>query len=174
MICCIDSNTFIWGIKKKADPGQEHMIERAEYLFEWIDTNKYTIMIPTVVLAEVLAPEPLEKYPVIMEAISRNCMIADFDIRAASKYGVLFMSKIEEVKKLAKKHKIDSQKMKIDHLIIACALVHNAGCIYSTDAGLKAFGQTHIDIRDLPLMPAKQQDLFGQEVKPLIQPRKKS
>lgn len=165
MIICIDSNTFIWGIKKKADPGQEDMIPRAEYLFKWADENRHNILIPTVVLAEVLAPEPLEKYPVLLDIISKNFMVVDFDQRAASCYGQLFMNKIEASKKVAKKQKIDNQKMKIDHLIISCALVHNAACIYSTDKGLKAFGQKYIDVRDLPQLPLVQTDLFGTAIK---------
>lgn len=161
MICCIDSNTFIWGIKKIASEGQEHMIERAEYLFRWLDDNKHKVMIPTVVIAEVLAPEPLEKYPVLMEIISKHFMVVDFDTRAASRYGQIFMNRLEEVKKIANENDIDKQKMKIDHLIIACALVHNASCIYSDDKGLKVFGSKFIDVKELPLIPAKQHDLFS-------------
>jgi len=153
MICCIDSNTFIWGIKKKATSGQEDMIPRAEYLFEWLHDNKHQILIPTVVIAEVLAPEPLEKYPILMDIINRGFMIADFDVRAASRYGQLFMNKLKESKKIAKQNSISTQKMKIDHLIISCALIHNAACIYSTDTGLRAFGQKFIDVRDLPPLP---------------------
>jgi hypothetical protein len=105
MICCIDSNTFIWGIKKKAAPGQEHMIEQAEFLFKWIDENKHIIMIPTVVLAEVLAREPLENYPVIMDKISKGCMIVDFDLKSASRYGQLFMNRMDAAKKIARAEK---------------------------------------------------------------------
>ncbi len=162
MICCIDSNTFIWGIKRKADPGQEHMIPRAEYLFQWLDENKHHALLPTVVLAEVLAPEPLEKYPVLMERIQKSFMVVDFDIRAAARYGQLFMNRIDFVKEVAKEHNTTNQKMKIDHLIIASALLHGASCIYSTDGGLKAFGQKFIDIKDLPSLPAKRATLFDE------------
>lgn len=30
---CIDSHLIIWGIKKEASKGQEHMIEKAENFF---------------------------------------------------------------------------------------------------------------------------------------------
>jgi predicted nucleic acid-binding protein len=160
MICCIDSNTFIWGIKRQASKGQEDMIPRAEHLFEWLDNNGHQILIPAVVIAEVLAPEPLEKYPVLIEKIKKSCIVADFDIKAASRYGNLFMNKIEELKKTAKDNKIDLQKMKVDHLIVATALANGASCIYSHDNGIKIFGQRHIDVRDLPLLPATQPELF--------------
>jgi hypothetical protein len=66
------------------------------------------------------------------------------------------MNKIKESKKIAKQNDVSTQKMKIDHLIISCALIHNAACIYSTDAGLKAFGQKFIDIKDFPPLPPPQ------------------
>lgn len=160
MICCIDSNTFIWGIKRKCDSGQENMLERAMYLFKWMDECKHQIMIPAVVLAEILAPEPLERHPVIMEKIGKNFIISDFDIRSASRYAQLFTNKIEELKKIASQIDIDNQKMKVDHLIVASALVGGANCIYSHDKGLKTFGQKYIDVRDLPTLPLIQQDLF--------------
>ena len=99
MICCIDAHIFIWGLKKECDPGDEHLRERAIHLFKFIDDNKYFVMIPTVVLGEVLAVEPLENYAVILEKIEKNFIIADFDQRASIKYAQLFMNKIDELKK---------------------------------------------------------------------------
>lgn len=170
MICCIDSNTFIWGIKRKANPDQQDMIPRAEYLFQWIDDNKHQILLPSVVLGEILVPEPLERYPVILEKISKNFIIQDFDARAASRYAQLFTNRLDAIKKIAKENNIDNQQMKVDHLIIACALVAGANCIYSFDKGLKAFGQTYIDVKDLPQLPAptlKQSSFFETEDKDL-------
>jgi hypothetical protein len=54
--------------------------------------------------------------------------------------------------------------MKVDHLIVASALVGGAGCIYSEDKGLKTFGQKFIEVRDLPTPPLIQQDLFGDKI----------
>jgi predicted nucleic acid-binding protein len=160
MICCIDAHTFIWGLKQKCDEGDEHLMNRAIYLFKWIDDNKHQVMIPTVVLGEVLSAEPLEKYPVILDLIKKSFIIADFDQRASMKYAQLFTNKIEDLKKIAKEIDVDRQKMKIDHLIVACAVSGGAKCIFSHDKGLKAFGQKYIDIKELPDIPPKQQDLF--------------
>lgn len=150
MICCIDANVYIWGVKKQGDID---MIERAQHLFKWMDDNKHQVMLPTIVLAEILAPEPLEKHPVIMEVVTKNFIVADFDLRASSRYAILFMNKIEALKKIAAENDIDNQKMKVDHLIVATALVGGANCIYSHDRGLKTFGQRHIDVKDLPDLP---------------------
>jgi predicted nucleic acid-binding protein len=160
MICCIDAHTFIWGLKEKCDEGDEHLMNRAIYLFKWIDENKHQVMIPTVVLGEVLSSEPLDRYPVILDKIKKTFILADFDQRASVKYAQLFTNNIEDLKKIANEIGVDRQKMKIDHLIVACALVGGAKCIFSLDKGLKAFGQKYIDIRELPDLPLVQQGLF--------------
>ena len=159
MIFCIDSNIFIWGIKNKCNPEQEELRLRAEYFIETLGKQNH-ILIPTVVLAEVLAPEPLNNHPVIMDKISKGFIIADFDTLAAARYAQMFMNKIEELKKIADENAIDNQKMKVDHLIIACALAQNANCIYSHDNGLKAFAQKYIEVRELPYIPKPQPNLF--------------
>ena len=152
MIFCIDANIFIWGLKKRCDPGDEGLREKAIYFIESAIENNHQIMIPTVVLAEVLSAEPLERHPVIMELI-KGSMIVDFDQRAAMKYSHLFMNKVRELKKKASELDLERQKMKIDHLIIACAIVNGANCIYSHDNGIKTFGQTYIEVKDLPSIP---------------------
>lgn len=162
MICCIDANIFIWGIKKQASPGQEEMLKRAEYLFQWMDDNKHRVMIPSIVVAEILAPESLEKQTVILDLINKNFMTPEFDLRAASKYAHMLMNKIEELKKVAQKENIELQKMKTDHLIIACAVANGANCIYTHDIGLKTFGQKYIEIKELPPLPPPQ--LVQQEI----------
>ena len=160
MICCIDSMTFIWGIKKQSD---EEMIARTLHLFKWMDENKHILLIPTIVIAEVLAPEPLEKHPVYLDRLSKGTIIADFDMMAATVYANLFRNKIEESKKVAEGLGIDNQRMKVDHLIIASAIAQRANCIYSHDNGVRAFGQKYIDVKELPHLPSVQQDLFSQQ-----------
>jgi hypothetical protein len=150
MVFCIDSMVFIDGIKKNTTAAA---VERAEYFFEWVDKMGHQIVMPTVVIAEVLAPEPLEKYPVYMEIIEKNFMVVDFDTRAATRYSQLMMNRIPEIKQIAEENGILRNKMKVDHQIIACALVNNANCIYSSDHGVKVFGSPFIEVRDLPTPP---------------------
>src|SRR5688572_26461735 len=159
MICCIDTNIFIHGIKQNS--GQQELIDRASYLFNWIDQNKHQVLIPSIVIAEVLSAEPLEKYPVYLDIINKGFQIANFDSRAASQYGIMFMNRIDELKKIADENGIDKQKMKTDHLIIASAVAYGADRIYSHDPGLKIFGQKYIDVYDLPKIPDQQQFLFN-------------
>ena len=153
MVCCIDANTFVWGVKNQCDPGQEDFRDRTMHLFDWIDTNGHKLMIPTIVIAEGLAREPLEKHPVFLEKVYKKAIVPDFDIFCASQFAYLFMNRIDELKKQSKDQNIDWQKMKVDHLIIATAIAHKADCIYSNDSGIKSFGHKFIDVRELPPLP---------------------
>lgn len=168
MIYCLDSNIIIWGIKKQATAGQEEMIPRAEQIFARADEYEDYLVIPAMVLAEVLASETPHIRGRYLEIISKSFIIAPFDIRAALKYAEILHDRFEEVKNIAIATNTPRQKMKVDHMIIAIAIVNNANCIYSTDSGLKAFASGLIDIRDVPPIrqeaPPKisaQTNLFG-------------
>lgn len=150
MIYCIDSNIVIWGIKRQATPGQQEMISRAEQIFARADEYKDFILIPTLVLAEILAPEPPTIRANILEVLNKSFILAPFDVRAAQKYADIFFGRIDIVKQKAADTGTARQKMKVDHMIIATALVNEANCIYSTDSGLKAFAEGLIDVKDAP------------------------
>lgn len=77
MVFCIDSMVFIDGIKKNTTADA---VARAEYFFDWVDKEGHQLLIPTVVIAEVLAPEPLEKYPVYIDIIDKGFMVAEAKI----------------------------------------------------------------------------------------------
>lgn len=150
MIYCVDSNIIIWGIKKQATPGQEEMIIRAENLFSRVDEYEDIIIIPAVVLAEILTPEPPAIRSKIIEILSKSFIIAPFNERAALKYAEIVNGRFDDVKNIADEANIPRQKMKVDHMVIATALVNGANCIYSTDKGLKAFSNGYIDVKELP------------------------
>lgn len=150
MIYCVDSNIIIWGIKKQATSGQEDMIARAEKLFRRVDEYEDYIIIPSVVLAEILSPEPPAIRVKILEILTKSFIVAPFDERAALKYAEIVSGRFEEVKNLADEANIPRQKMKVDHMVIAIALVNGANCIYSTDKGLKTFANGLIDVKELP------------------------
>lgn len=150
MIYCVDSNIIVWGIKKQATDGQEEMIARAEKFFSRIDEYQDYVIIPTIVLAEVLAPEPTIIRAKYLEILNKTFVIAPFDARAALKYAEMMSGRLEEVKTISNDIGIPRQKMKADHMVIATAIVNGANCIYSTDTGLKAFANGYIDVKDLP------------------------
>lgn len=161
MLLAIDSQIIIWGIKKQSTDGQEDMIERAENFFSWVDNNNHEILIPTIVIAEILTPETIETRSTYIELFNKSFIVANFDMRCTLKYAQLLHGRKEEIKGIMKENEIARQKMKADHLIIACALAHSAKCIYSYDPGLAAFAKGFIEVKELPPLPPKQTDLFS-------------
>ena len=150
MIYCVDSNIIVWGIKRQATAGQEEMIVRAEQIFSRADEQEDFILIPTIVLAEILAPEPSTIRTRYVEILSKSFIIAPFDVRAAQVYAEILYGRLDKVKEIAAATGTPRQKMKVDHMIVSIALVNGANCIYSTDSGLKAFAAGLIDVRDVP------------------------
>lgn len=146
MIVCIDSHVFIWGIKKKPGPEQIAMVERTEKFFQWIDANRIQVIIPSIVIAEVLLPEPLGTHAKYLEIIHEIFIVASFDERAAVKYAEIAGKKWGDLKQLCLDTGIRREKMKLDHMIIACGLVNGATRIYSNDPDIKTFGHDIIEV----------------------------
>lgn len=163
MVLCIDSQIFIWGIKKQCTEGQENMIQRAEYFFKWADEEKHHLLIPTVVIAEILAPEPKETHAELMSIISDNFIIGNFDTLCAIRYANLLNNRFEDLKEFAKDNGIRREKMKTDHMIVSTALAYNANIIYSNDAHLKTYAKGLILVSDVPQMPNIQSNIFDDD-----------
>src|SRR5436190_9570769 len=123
MKICIDSHPIIWGIKKQATTGQEDMVAKAEYFFHWVDEEKHDVIIPTIVVAEILAPEPVTIQSQYLEILNGKFILADFDSRAALKYAQIMHGRFDEAKRIATEQGRFRQEMKIDHLIVAIAIV---------------------------------------------------
>lgn len=160
MILCLDSMVLVWGIKKSPTVGQESMVRLAEHFFDWADRHEHELIIPTVVLAEVLAPEPPDKREQYLHVIEEAFLVKNFDIRAALKYAQMLHSRFEEVKNLATEQNVTRQRMKIDHIIIATAMVNNANAIVSYDTPLKKFSEGFINVIQFPNPPAAEMRLF--------------
>lgn len=163
MIFCIDSQIIIWGIKNQSTDTQVDMIEKAATFFNWVDYNGHEIVIPTVVVAEILAPEPIDVRIKYSEILNKNFRVVNFDNLCALKYAQILNGKFEDVKKIGQENDWSRQKMKLDHLIIASAIANNATCIYSYDKGLKSFANNLIDVKEFPPAPTRQPDLFSQQ-----------
>ncbi len=162
MIYCIDSQIFIWGIKKQCTEGQENMIERALHFFKKADEDGHHILIPTVVIAEILAPEPKETYPEYMKVITENFMIGEFNTLCAVRYANLLHNKFNDLKQFAHDNGIRREKMKTDFMVVATALAYNANVIFSNDKEVISYSKGLIPANNLPKISDQQLDLFAE------------
>lgn len=147
MLYCIDSHTFIWAVKKQADPHDQHRLDEARALMDWVDASKHQLIVPSIVLAECLIKEPLEVHPAILAAAHKRFIIPQFDARCAAKYGELLrLDNWESAKASARENSIRREKMKLDHMILCCALVHGANGLFTEDPQFIKFAEPHIKI----------------------------
>jgi len=160
MIYCVDSQILIWGIKKQFTEGQENKIERAESFFRKVDEEGHQILIPTVVLAEILAPEPKGKYSMYMDVINESFMIGEFNTMCAIRYAEILHNRFEDLKQFAHNNGIRREKMKADFMVLATALAYNAHTLYTNDKGLLSIASGYIQACEIPKLPATQMDLF--------------
>jgi predicted nucleic acid-binding protein len=147
---------FIWAVKKQAEAHDNFRLAQAEAILQWIKKDKHQLLIPTIVLAESLIREPLENHALIMAEAYKHAQIVDFDSRAALQYGELlrldnFQKAIENGQAVG----TIRQKMKIDHIIIACALVHGADLLFSDDSGVKTFAEGRIKVQSIGAIPVQ-------------------
>jgi hypothetical protein len=169
MSVLIDSNVIVWGIKKKPTEGQENMIELAERWFDYWTVQKIDVLIPTPVLTEILSDEPPEKVAEYLRIINKSYIVCDYDVRVAKKAAELIQARYPELKQYRSENNIRRDKMKFDHIIVACGIVYNVDCIFSNDPHLGSFAGDLIPVKDIAdspphkIRPIKTMDIFGNE-----------
>lgn len=159
-IVCFDTQIVIWGLKEEATPGQEHMIPKARYLIDRCDQEKKTVVIPTIVVAELLSGLDSEMFVEFNRVLESQFLILPFDFKAANLYAKIWKDKRQVRKDLLEQGKATRAELKADSFIVATAVANNADCIYTYDDPLKKFAKGFIDTRSLPDCPPVQQQLI--------------
>ena len=146
---CVDTNILIWYIKKECTKGQEDMLEKAEYLFDYFERSEILIVIPSLVVAELLGNvEDEEKREEFFDYITANFEIAQHDIVSARKYIKL---RLELSKKNAKSYAssngIPKCQMINDYNICSVAISSGCDAIFSHNLqDFEKFANHEIDI----------------------------
>lgn len=160
-IVSLDSQIFIWGIKKHASADQNEMIAIAKSFLKYLDDEQYQVVVPSPVLSELLIRIPPEKDAAFVELMQSQFAIAPFDTLAATKCAEMMRNykSSEELQQYRKDHKITNATIKYDHQIVAISCVRDCKCIYSYDKGLKNFADGYIEVKEMPNFGA-QTDIF--------------
>jgi predicted nucleic acid-binding protein len=152
---------LIWGIKKQARPDQQDEIARAEHFLKKCDEDKIAIIIPSVVIAELLAGMPPAEHGTFLDVMNRRFRIASFDTPAAIKYGEYFEAwRAAHPNTSFRDEGFIRAKFKVDHMILATAVSRGAHRLYTNDEDLIAHSNGHIEACKLPIVPPQQQPLF--------------
>lgn len=160
-VICIDSQIFIWGVKKQAIKEQQHLIPIAVNFIDWLSDNDYKILLPNPIIAEILSPVPPSEHPEILEFFDKRFIIAPFDMLASIKCAELMNMALTEPELIQyrQENKVPKNKIKFDCMIVATAITKKASCIYSEDPDIKRFANKLIPVLPLPNI-GKQGKLF--------------
>jgi len=115
-------------------------------------------MIPSIVLAEFLTGQDPVSQRSVKEIIGKAFFIAPFDAKAAVIAAELFDK--QEFDAAKQESEVGRQCLKADYKILATAIAHGASAIYANDQHFIKFADGKIVVRDIPLMPRAQKELF--------------
>lgn len=130
---CLDTNILVWYIKRQATDGQEGFISKADYLFEYFERNNITLVIPSIVLAELLGSvDDEDKRNEYFDYMNSNFDIAQYDIVSSRWYADLRVKLSKtNAKEYAHKNNIPKCMMTNDYNICAVALSSGCDAIFS-------------------------------------------
>lgn len=152
-VVCLDTNVLIWGIKKEASPGREHMIPRAEAFIQHLTNKKTTMVVPSVVLAELLIKVPPEDHTDFIRLITDGFEVPTFDARVAARFAKIWTEKKDHPDLIAAKQAGETTKniVRADCMVVATALVAGASYVVTNNLrDLRWFADRHIEVLDIP------------------------
>jgi len=154
---CIDNHILIWGVRKKATPGQEGMILRAELFLDLLEERKVRIMVPAVVQGEFLVRVPADKHQEVLAVFEKRFQVVPYDSVAAS-----WAAKIYQKHKVSGTSHSNANRdvLKADIQILATAVTRKASVLYTHDEDLTKLASPYLRVSQLPEGLAKQQPLL--------------
>ncbi len=114
----VDSQVFIWGIKKTATENREHMIARAEQMISDAAKAHEIIMVPSLVLSECLVQYAPDARIAAAIEIEAAFFVPAFDVRAAILAAEFFAQK-EAWNKARSESGSTKARIKVDISILA-------------------------------------------------------
>ena len=153
MSIAIDAMVLIWGLKSAQHKGKKpsaHDVEmrrRTRILFEELAEDKETVIVSSVVAAEVMAGIDPADHPNFAAELQGRFFLPPFNLQAASIAATLW----RQTRVLPKDEQPDRKTLKADVMIVAAARVAGATKLYSHDENLrKLAARIGITPSDLP------------------------
>jgi predicted nucleic acid-binding protein len=118
---------------------------KAQYLLETLESEKATLVIFSVVLAECLTGVRISQRLSFIAKMESRFRISPFDGRAALEYA-----------QLAAPPDASRENNKFDMQIVATAIASGVDVLYSEDTDVHEIGRERLDVRRLPKLPEQQ------------------
>jgi predicted nucleic acid-binding protein len=149
-IVSLDSNTLVWGIRKKGLPDK---VRRARNLFAYLEEEEARIVIPSIVVTEFVTPlKTTKEREAVIAEMNKRFVIAPFDARAAAvaadlwHYGKKAREKKHQMKQIGAR-----MCLRADTLIIATVHAQGVQVFYTDDDNCYDMARRIIaDVRRLP------------------------
>lgn len=152
-VVCVDTNVLVWGVKREASPGREHMIPRTEAFLQHMANTHSTVVVPSIVLAELLIKVPGEEHARFTRLLMQGFEIHSFDARVAARFAALWREKRNHPDVItAQQAGVTSRTLlRADCMVVATAIVAGAKCIVTNNIkDLRRFADHHISVEDIP------------------------
>lgn len=136
-VVALDTMTIIWGMRRSKKDAGADLQRRASILPRQLDDEKSTVVVPSVVVAELLAGIDKEKHGDMIAELRRRFVCPSFDPHAASIAATLWQAH----RKLAKSEQLSRSVLKAEVMIIATAAAAECRVIYSHDPKCRRLAQ---------------------------------
>ncbi len=162
-LVCLDSDVLIWGLKKEASQGQEHMIPKTVAFIDYLYKAKKRIIIPAPILTELTWVLDEEQRANVIQKITKRFIVAPFDERAAlicSKMLAQYQSmpQYEEIKL-----QLGKRRLKYDTMIAAIAIANGCERLYTNNTEDYALASSFIRVEEIPYIPEQKEINFDNE-----------
>ncbi len=147
MIVALDTMILVWELHRKPVLAQKELQQRTRILLEQLDDDKSTVVVPSIVVAELLIPIKPEKHGDFIAELRRRFLCPPLDLQAASLAAELW----QRHRGLPKTEQIKRRTLKSDVLIVATASVAGASIFYSHEAKCRRLARlAQLEAKDLP------------------------
>lgn len=143
-VVAVDTNVLVWGMRKK---GPQDKVRHARYLFTELEYAKAQIIIPSIVVAEYLAPISPRDRGTVVAAMSERFRIEPFDVKDA-----VTAAELWDLGKAGRQmqHSNARTTLRADTLIVATAKNHGATEFYTEDDDCYAMAEKIMKAKRLP------------------------
>lgn len=159
MTVTFDTMTLIWGVKQVATPGQEHMIEKARRMHRWVQEQRFKVVLTAPAVAEYLGSFEAKERAAQRKFLVETFPIFPFNMNAADVAAEILAAK--GVVEAARKDGGDCSRqiVKADLAIVATAIAHGVGWLFSEDRKVKTIAAGKIIVKKLEeIVPSKPAD----------------
>jgi predicted nucleic acid-binding protein len=145
----LDTSILVWGVRKESPhDDRADLVERCTKLIKRHQDDGDSIVVPSIVAAEYLIGCSATTREAQRTQLFENFFIAPFDSRAAEIAADLYDRQL--LANVTKETGAHRQCLKADFKVIATAIAHSAGSIYTSDKHMSAFANGRIQVLPVP------------------------